>query len=651
MEQCSGHQHFIRYNSDQPGLELMETQFNGAQSPASPDDAASGTAVAAYSPDNGPELLLRLTPWHRAFCQNALDLVLLRRVKPVETTSTPGEFWPDVFVSCKLPLASFRQSALYHLFLIAVLYGFSYTWQMRPHTVPTRDPFQHQTITYYSISEYLPALETPASPSSAKENIPGDPEYAKQRITSVPRNPDSHKQTIVTPPRIKLPDDINIPNMIAWTPVPTAVPMAAAEHSTQGLLAPVLAPVEPPPAIDRSAPAARLHVDTSAVGPAPTVDNAKLRASRDIQVSRAVVEPPPTIEGRIKSPSLPLASAVEAAPSLKDVRRMGEINIAAVDTLVSAPKLPVQEQRATGSLLHPQQLPSGGRSGQASAGSPPPSLRLPGNGPGGNQPVGQLLALGIRPVAPNGPIRVPEGNRTGIFAVGPEGKSGAHGTPDIKAGSADSSNGNGSGKGAGGKGGASPIEGLSVASGPSKPAAGVVVAGMPSKTASVPTTLAALMRPRMADIARATAPSPTATTPSSKIEDAVFAGKKYYSMTLNMPNLVSASGSWIIRFAELNAGAVKGELTAPVATQKVDPAYPTELMRQRVEGTVVLYAIIHADGSVADVRVLRGIDERLDQNARVALMKWHFRPGTRNGSAVDLEAVVQIPFVARQLPF
>ncbi len=68
-----------------------------------------------------------------------------------------------------------------------------------------------------------------------------------------------------------------------------------------------------------------------------------------------------------------------------------------------------------------------------------------------------------------------------------------------------------------------------------------------------------------------------------------------------MPNLNSAGGSWVIRFAELNenhGNEDKGELTAPVATQKVDPAYPLELMRRNVQGTVTLYAVIRNDGSV-----------------------------------------------------
>jgi TonB family protein len=111
-----------------------------------------------------------------------------------------------------------------------------------------------------------------------------------------------------------------------------------------------------------------------------------------------------------------------------------------------------------------------------------------------------------------------------------------------------------------------------------------------------------------------------------------------------MPNLNSSGGSWVIRFAELSNSRDKGDLAAPVAVQKVDPAYPLELMRRNVQGTVTLYAIIRSDGSVGEVRVLQGVDDRLDAYARAALTHWRFQPATKNGNAVDLEAVVAIPF-------
>jgi protein TonB len=81
-----------------------------------------------------------------------------------------------------------------------------------------------------------------------------------------------------------------------------------------------------------------------------------------------------------------------------------------------------------------------------------------------------------------------------------------------------------------------------------------------------------------------------------------------------------------------------------MATRKVDPAYPMQLMRENVHGTVIVYAVIHADGSVGDVRVLRGADERLDRFATEAVSQWKFDPATKNGTPVDVEATFQIPF-------
>ena len=66
---------------------------------------------------------------------------------------------------------------------------------------------------------------------------------------------------------------------------------------------------------------------------------------------------------------------------------------------------------------------------------------------------------------------------------------------------------------------------------------------------------------------------------------------------------------------------------------------------------MTLYAVIHKDGSVGDVQVLRGVEQRLDESARAALLRWKFHPATKNGLAVELEAVVQIPFAVRKMPF
>jgi TonB family protein len=131
---------------------------------------------------------------------------------------------------------------------------------------------------------------------------------------------------------------------------------------------------------------------------------------------------------------------------------------------------------------------------------------------------------------------------------------------------------------------------------------------------------------------------------ATALERKVFGDRKFYSMMLNLPNLNSSGGSWVLRFAEVGESKEQGELNGPVATQTADPAYPMDLMRKNVQGTVILYAVIHSDGTVGEVRVLDGVNDRLDEYARAALLRWHFQPATKNGNTVNVEAVVRIPF-------
>jgi TonB family protein len=187
--------------------------------------------------------------------------------------------------------------------------------------------------------------------------------------------------------------------------------------------------------------------------------------------------------------------------------------------------------------------------------------------------------------------------------------------------------------------------GLYVGSAAAKPSP---VAGNKSSTNSVNPNLVASVKPPRVTSAPSRTLQPETAAKLSEPERAVFGDRKFYSVTLNMPNLNSAGGSWVIRFAELNHdsssrdpnndSSAASDLSQPAATRKVDPAYPTQLMRENVAGTVILYAIIRADGTVGNVRVLRGVDDRLDQFASQAIAQWQFQPAMKNGSPVDVEA-------------
>jgi TonB family protein len=308
----------------------------------------------------------------------------------------------------------------------------------------------------------------------------------------------------------------------------------------------------------------------------------------------------------------PQASVVQPAPDMNAVssRRLADITIAHADAVAPAPQLPMAERRA---------MPSAplGNAG-ARVVPPPPSMQGNAHSNSGQR----MIALGIHPVEPGAPIQPPAGNRRGTFAATPEGKAGASGTPDSAIGRKQATAGSSTGTK-----GVPP--GLVVGAAPK--AAG---AGGNSQL------IADATPPRVGSVARES----TAQTDATEIEKQVFGDKKFYSMTLNLPNLNSRGGSWVVHFAELAKNDLKGDLVAPVAMREVDPGYPTELMRHNVQGTVTLYAIIHNDGSVGEVRVLHGVDDRLDEYACAALSRWHFRPATKNGYPVDLEAVVVIPF-------
>jgi protein TonB len=101
-----------------------------------------------------------------------------------------------------------------------------------------------------------------------------------------------------------------------------------------------------------------------------------------------------------------------------------------------------------------------------------------------------------------------------------------------------------------------------------------------------------------------------------------------------------------VRFTEVGGSSPDDLLTAPVPLRKVDPKYNAAAAAEKVEGRVLLYAVIRRDGRVDQVRLVQGVDERLDTSAVEAFSKWQFQPGTKNGAPVDLEAVVQIPFRA-----
>ncbi len=81
---------------------------------------------------------------------------------------------------------------------------------------------------------------------------------------------------------------------------------------------------------------------------------------------------------------------------------------------------------------------------------------------------------------------------------------------------------------------------------------------------------------------------------------------------------------------------VGGDVQAPTLTKRVDPVYPDIARKTRIQGMVIVEAIITKDGDVADVKVIKSLNSFCDQAAIDAVKQWKFDPGTQNDIPVDV---------------
>jgi TonB family protein len=461
-----------------------------------------------------------------------------------------------------------------------------------------REKFDRSSLITYTPQEYLPPLDTGApTPVKAQK---GDPAYAKQPIISVPREANSRSQSVVVPPDIKLDQDVPMPNIVATGSVVPSVPLDATRASLSHTAA----------------------LETEVVPPAPEVQFARDRVVRTAIKSEIIAPPPEVAEPSKRGIAGPVTAVVEPPPAVTRSidGRTGMMNIGSSAVVAPAPQLAVEPQhalaaRGAGRMSGVNVQPVG----------PPPSVSLSGNTSGNTNSGGRLIALGIHPVTPTGPLAVPAGNRRGTFAATPQGKAGASGTPEL------------SGTNSNAKGVSNRENAFSLPSG--------LHVGAADAGSVASRDAASISKSHTGNVRAASEVSEDKIT---DVDRQVFHGNRPYTLTLNMPNLNSSTGSWEIRFAEMESGKKVGDLLAPVATEKSDPGYPLELIRSNVHGMVTLYAVIGADGKVAGIRVLNSPDDRLDSYAKQALARCKFAPAERAGKPVALEAVVRIPFRVRR---
>jgi TonB family protein len=331
-----------------------------------------------------------------------------------------------------------------------------------------------------------------------------------------------------------------------------------------------------------------------------------------------------------------------AAPELVNQEKTnGPLDIAASPSINQQPRMPVEPMSRAVAARRAAQAETGAAPEIGAAASP------------GDDSVHRVVALSATPAPPAPEVSVPQGNLAARIAISPEGKQ-----PGAPGGAENGSAGNGGSAGNSSNGGGGGTNANSGAGSGSAPA-GVSVSGGTSHGGIAPagrTTTKLNLKPMPALDAPPSArrgPAVIGAIDPKLPPEVILAGKEIYTLHIDMPNLTSVTGNWVMNFAQLDEGnppfrKSTGKLSGPSLVSKVDPKYPQTQIKEHVDGEVVLYAIIRKDGSVDSIQLVHGIDPQLDKNSMEALARWVFRPATREGQPVELEAVVHIPFQFRR---
>jgi protein TonB len=98
--------------------------------------------------------------------------------------------------------------------------------------------------------------------------------------------------------------------------------------------------------------------------------------------------------------------------------------------------------------------------------------------------------------------------------------------------------------------------------------------------------------------------------------------------------------------AEVSKAAQRVEVspdTADLVTRSVTPGYPMLARQMKVQGSVILEAVIGRDGLIQDLHVVSG-PPILAHAAQEAVRQWHFKPHYEGSDPVETQAKITVNF-------
>jgi periplasmic protein TonB len=116
--------------------------------------------------------------------------------------------------------------------------------------------------------------------------------------------------------------------------------------------------------------------------------------------------------------------------------------------------------------------------------------------------------------------------------------------------------------------------------------------------------------------------------------------------TQSASDIVSAGSPSKTAASVTHAAAERVQMSADAAevvSRPVRPGYPLLARQMKVQGSVILQALIGKDGAIQDLRVVSG-PPILAAAALTAVRQWHFKPHFQGSEAVETQAKITVNF-------
>ena len=108
-------------------------------------------------------------------------------------------------------------------------------------------------------------------------------------------------------------------------------------------------------------------------------------------------------------------------------------------------------------------------------------------------------------------------------------------------------------------------------------------------------------------------------------------------------DIARATPPAVVKPAPAQKLRVSSGVAAGMLVHQVKPQYPPIAVQARIQGTVVLQAVIGKDGTVKDLRLLSG-HPMLSPAAIEAVKLWRYRPYLLNGEPVEVDTQINVNF-------